>query len=172
MYSDILFPFTFSLRFLREKKNDIHAMKLIYILFSLWRMWYGCSGRQGKDSTRLDSHREMGVFYNLIMRYIIPRIWAWKFHSIVENLIWYFRLFSLLLFSAFPPKPPNLESLSHPRRDGIWWVIAFLFRSVFLLYLRLQEIYSLVRRMFTGKFVLLSFSSYQPRAIFTLSVVS
>lgn len=87
----------------------------------------------GRHKTRQDkTYIEMGVSYNLILRYIILRIWAWKFHSIVENLIWYFFLL-LSLFFHFSSKKDfvrklDLESLS-VQGDGIWLVIAFLFRS-------------------------------------------
>lgn len=97
----ILYHFTFF--FCREKKNDIHAMKFIFsTIFS--RFLFECLGRQNK------TYIEMGVSYNLILRYIILRIWAWKFHSIVENLIWYF--FSIVVFH-FPTKKRKKEKKTY-----------------------------------------------------------
>lgn len=143
-------------------------------------MWYGCSGRRG---IRVAFERWVYFTIYLIMRYIIPRIWAWKFHSIVENLIWYFFFSVVLRFSTkMRRKKSSRESFAirEARRDGIWRVIAFLFHLVLLLfpifYLRLQEIYSHVRWN-DERFSLeicspLRRRAYQIREIFSLSSFS
>lgn len=101
----ILYLFFFS-----EKKR-----KMTYMPWNLYfpslDFLFGCLGRQDK------TYIEMGVSYNLIMRYIIPRIWAWKFHSIVENLIWYFfhRCFSFSIEKE--KKTRSRESFTSRRWD-------------------------------------------------------
>lgn len=84
LFRYILFHFTFS--HLSSRRRKMTYMWNLYFL-----SYSGCYMVVRDDKTRL----KWGwvYFYNLIMRYIIPRIWAWKFHSIVENLIWYFFLF-------------------------------------------------------------------------------
>lgn len=114
MFCSTLLPFPAQL-FPLLVKNDIHAMK--FILFPFRWMWYGCSGRQG---IRVAFERWVYFTIYLILRYIIPRIWAWKFHSIVENLIWYFFFSVVLRFSAKMRKKIVSRVFRHSRGKQRW----------------------------------------------------
>lgn len=99
VFRNILYRFTF-FPARRRRKMTYMPWNLYFSPIFLFAFPFGCLGRQDKTYT------ELGVCYNLIMRYIILRIWAWKFHSIVENLIWYFS-FPSLFFIFFLHEKKN-----------------------------------------------------------------